>query len=875
MSTSRISAVLFLMLLGLALPVIPGNPAIPAYGAEPHHALVQVYLDTPSDAEFIRLNRGRLDVLYVKPGVLAHIAAKPGDLDFLRQAGLRVDVLQDDMETANAFADKKGDYGVYHTWSETIAFVDSLRLLYPDVVSQKWSIGQTLEGRDIWCFRISDNPDIDENEPEVLIDAMHHAREIMSSEFTIMFAEYLVQSYETDSEITWLVDNRELYVIPVVNPDGSVYNEVDRPSGGGMWRKNRRDNGDGTYGVDPNRNYPYMWGYDDIGSSPDTDSEVYRGPSAGSELEAQAVMNFINGRDIRTHDTIHTYGNLTLIPWGYVPTPTPDGTILNHMAAEMTKFNGYTPGQPSAAINYPVNGGTIDWAYGAQTEHATIFSFSNEIGSSSDGFWPDESRREPLFLENIWPHIYLMRVAGAFATVHSPIVTTGTKSIEPGQSGDLDFTIENQSAFDGVSGLDLTLRTDDPWVQFGAASRTIGSLGTMSSTTLADDPIPVTVDPACPNGHLVTFTVTVHMPEGDLDYPLNFTVGSPVVLFSDDMENGLVDWTTTGQWGLTGGNYHSPVISLTDSPSGEYPDQSTTSATLNGVFLATGLSFWHNHSIELGYDFGKVQISADGGAWTTLGTYTGNQTWQQVDLDLSFFAGQDLTLRFVMETDVFITDDGWYIDDVVLTGNPPQGLALAPPLPVSPGEGQSVGSTPTLTVTAGAKGFTEAVLYGFRIYADELCTDSAASVADIPEAGIETSWTAPALADGDYWWRAWAGDGVQRTALSQPVGFIVNGASAVDDVVIGRPRLRVLGNVTGSESRLELSLPGQADVSVNIHDARGARVRQLFTGSMAGGTRVLVWDGRNNRGQSVASGVYFIRLKAGRETLTERVVIVR
>jgi hypothetical protein len=864
MSTSRISVVLFLLVIGLALP---------ALSAEPHHALVEVHLDSDADAEFIRLNRGRLDVLYVKPGVIAHIAAKPGDLDFLRRAGLRVDVLQDDMETANAYTDKGVGYGIYHTWSETIAFVDSLRLLYPNVVSQKWSIGQTLEGRDLWCFRISDNPDVDEDEPEVLIDGMHHAREIMSSEFTIMFAEYLAQNYGTDPEITWLVDNRELYIIPVVNPDGSVYNEVGHPSGGGMWRKNRRDNGDGTFGVDPNRNYPYMWGYDDMGSSPDPGSEVYRGPSAGSELEIQAMMLFINGRNIRTHDTIHTYSNLTLYPWGYISTPTPDGAIFDHMAGEMTKFNGYTPGQPGVIL-YEVNGGTLDWTYG-EIKHGKIFSFSNEIGSSSDFFWPPESRREPLFQENIWPHIYLMRVAGAFVAAHSAVVTAGTKSIEPGQTGVLDFTVENQSVFDGAPSLDLTIRTDDPWVQFGAASRTIGSLGTLSSTTLAGDPIPVTVDGACPDGHLVNFTVTVHMPEGDLDYPLSFTVGSPVVLFSDDMESGLGNWTTTGQWGLTGGAYHSPANSLTDSPDVLYPNNSFTTATLNGTFKATGLSFWHNHSIELDWDYGKVQISADGGVWNTVGAYTGDQTWQQVDLDLSLFAGQDLAIRFAMETDTYEIDDGWYIDDVVVTGNPGQGFAMAPPLPVAPGEGQTVGSTPTLTVTAGVKDFGDSVFYGFRIYADELCTDLAASADNVPEAGSETSWTAPTLANGDYWWRAWAGDGVERTALSQPVGFIVNGTSGVDDVVIGGPRLRILGNVTGSESRLELNLPGQADISVDIHDARGARVRQLYTGSMAGGTRVLVWDGRDNHGQSVASGVYFVRLNTGREILTDRVVIVR
>ena len=867
MSTTRIFTVIFLILIALA-----GQ----ALAAEPHHALVEIRLDSPGANEFIRANGGRLDILQVKPGSFAHISANPADLAYLRASGQNIQILQADMETANAFADKGVGYGIYHTYSETVAFVDSLRLLYPNIISQKWSIGQTVEGRDLWAFRVSDNPDIDENEPEILLDAMHHAREIMSSEFTIMFAEYLAQNYGSDPEITWLVDNRELYIVPVVNPDGSVYNETNSPSGGGMWRKNRRNNGDGTFGVDPNRNYPYMWGFDDSGSSPDPSSEVYRGPSAGSELEIQAMMSFINSREFRTHDTIHTYSNLTLIPWGYTSSATPDGGIFNHMAAEMVKYNGYLPGQPFDAINYSVNGGTFDWAYGEQTEHAKIFSFSNEIGSGSDGFWPDESRREPLFQENIWPHIYLMRVAGAFVVPHTPIVVAGAKSINPGDSGTLEFTVENQSVFEAVTNLDLTIRTDDPWVQLGAATRTIASLGTLSSVSLIGDPIPITVDAACPSGHLVTFTVTVHMPAGDLTYPMTFTVGSPVVLFSDDMESGPGNWTTTGQWNLTGNNYHSASNSLTDSPGGDYPDQSSTSATLNGTFQATGLSFWHKYSIEQGYDYGKVQISADGGPWTTLGSYTGSiLIWEQINVDLSDFAGQDIAIRFVMETDYSVTDDGWYIDDVVVTGNPDQNLAMTPPLPVAPGEGQTVGSAPTLTVAAGAKGFADAVFYGFRIYADELCTDLAASVNDVPEAGVQTSWTAPTLTNGDYWWRAWAGDGTERTDLSQPVGFTVDGVSAVDDFVIGGPRLRILGNVTGSVSRLELSLPVQADITLDIHDARGARIRQLYTGGMAGGTRVVVWDGRDGHGQSVASGVYFVRMNIGREVWTDRVVIVR
>jgi len=249
--------------------------------------------------------------------------------------------------------------------------------------------------------------------------------------------------------------------------------------------------------------------------------------------------------------------------------------------------------------------------------------------------------------------------------------------------------------------------------------------------------------------------------------------------------------------------------------------------------------------------------------------------WEQINLDLSSFAGQDIAVRFVMETDASVTEDGWYIDDVVLMGNPASGLTLASPTPVSPAEGATIGSPPTLIVAAETKSVADPAFYGFRIYTDQLCTDLVASADDVVSGGAQTSWTAPLLPGGDYWWRAWAGDGAERTPLSQPVGFTVTVVSGVDEVVIGGPRLRVLGSVTGSGSRLELTLPGRTDAKVDIYDARGARIRRLASGSFAGGTRTLVWDGRDHHDQAVASGVYFVRVTAGRDVLTGRLMIVR
>ncbi len=846
------------------------------WAAEPHHAKVQVRLSSPADQAFINSHLDRFDVIGGKPGVFVDLAASPDDLELLRTSGLDWKILDQDMETSARYADKGSNFGIFHTYSESAAFLDSLRLLYPQVVSEKFSIGQSGQGRDIWAVRVSDNPDVDEDEPEILIDCLHHAREVMASEFGIMFAEYLAQNYGTDQEITWLLDNRELYIVPIVNPDGFVYNETTDPGGGGMWRKTRRDNGDGTFGVDPNRNYPYMWAYDNVGSSGDPGSEVYRGPYAGSEPEVQAMMNFIDAHHFVTGNSIHTYSNLTLYPWGYTSGPTPDDAVFDHMAAEMTRYNHYTPGQPGQIL-YDVNGGSFDWNYGGTTNHQPIFSFSNEIGGDSDGFWPPEDRRGPLFQENIWPNVFLMRAAGPFVAVSNPVTAANApaKSIAPGDDGLLDLTIENQSAASSTLGGTLHLRTDDPWVQFTAAAASYGPLTPMASTTLGPDAFPFSVDPACPAGHRVDVTVTVSMPEGDLDYPLSFTVGQEPAVFSDDLEGGTGNWTLNGNWALTTADAHSPSSSLTDSPGGDYPNNSATAAILGGTWQTPRLGFWTRYGIENGWDFGYVQVSADGGPWTTVKSYTGSQaTWVHEDIDLSAYAGQDLAFRFALDTDSYVTDDGWYIDDVTLYAQTVPNLPPTTPEILVPA-GANLGLQAELTVGNSTDPEGQPLTYGFRVYSDPDATQLVAEADGVAEGVDMTTWTTPELTPGDYWWRAYACDATGRSLLTAVSSFTAGGASGVVLPGSGGQVLEVLDGLTGEGARLRLTQAEAGPVKVDIFDARGRLVRSLASGTMAQGEHVLFWDGKNTRGSRAASGVYFVRALAGRQVLTGRVVLVR
>ncbi|NIO29559.1 MAG: T9SS type A sorting domain-containing protein [Candidatus Latescibacteria bacterium] len=735
--------------------------------------LVRYYIDSPKDLEFLHAHP-ELDIASVcRRRTYVDIVAGERDLGILRDSGGRLKIIQSDLKAHYAARVVGPGFGAYHTYSEAIAFMDSLRSLYPNVISEKWSLGQSHEGRDLWCFRLSDNPDIDEGEPEILFDGLHHGREIMASETTLLLAGHLAQNYGSNPEVTYLLDSREIYFVPIVNPDGLVYNETTDPGGGGMWRKNRRDNGGGCYGVDLNRNYPYMWGAP--GSIGDSCVATYRGPFAGSEPEVQAMMSLINAHQFVTHQTFHSFGGFTLYPWGYTPDPTPDAHIFEHMAGLMTRHNHYEPGQACTTL-YPVVGCAHDWAYGAQGEHGKIFSLCNELGYSYDGFWPPEERRIPIFQENLWPSIYLIRAAAAFIEASDVVVVGGDGNgrADPAESAGFSFTLANQGVTADAFGVSVRLSSDDPYIQLGEAYRDIGTIPARAGVDFTSSPFPVAVDPACPSAHLSTLNVTVREQDAPpLDYALHFVVDEPIVLFSDDFESGIAAWTTTGTWNTTNSTSHSPTQSLTDSPGDDYVDDTQYSATSTMGVPATHLSFWHKYEIEEGYDFGCVQASAGNGLWTTLAIYSGyNTSWTQVELPLNNWAGQSVQIRFLLLADELFTEDGWYIDDVFLEGPDRSNQTPPPPVLISPAPGEEVNTDPVLTVANSTDpDGMDPLTYGFRIHADSMCTNLAAYVDSVPEGVGQTAWTPSSLADGTYWWRAYAADSKEWGLLGETRRF--------------------------------------------------------------------------------------------------------
>jgi hypothetical protein len=258
-------------------------------------------------------------------------------------------------------------------------------------------MGTSYEGRTIWAGKISDNVATDELEPEVLFTHHQHAREHLTVEMALYTLKILTDEYGSTQQITDLVDNREIWMVFDMNPDGGEYDIATGTYR--SWRKNRQPNSGSSYvGTDLNRNWGYRWGCCG-GSSGSTSSETYRGASQFSAPETQVVRNFVNSRvvngkqQIRVAIDFHTYSELILWPYGYTTTDIPadmtadDRNAMALMGQAMAATNGYTPEQASDL--YITDGTINDWLYGQHN----ILNYTFEmypVTSGQGGFYPPD-----------------------------------------------------------------------------------------------------------------------------------------------------------------------------------------------------------------------------------------------------------------------------------------------------------------------------------------------------------------------------------------------------------------------------------------------------------------------------------------------------
>jgi carboxypeptidase T len=370
-----------------------------AGAAAPERGLYEVS-GADTAAERTDVGRTGVDVLGVHDGVM-EVVATPAQAAALRSRGLDLSLAGDwtALLAARGGGTRAGDFPAgdegYHTHDEVVAALASAAAAHPGIAAVS-SIGASYEGRDIPVIKISDGVAADEAEPEVLFTCTMHAREHLTTEMCLHIVDRFTSGYGSDPAVTRFVDDREIHVVPSLNPDGAEYDIAGGEYRG--WRKNRQPNADGTVGTDLNRNFPYKWNCCG-GSSGSPAADTYRGPAAASTPEVRALRAFVGSRvvggvqQIKGHIDFHTFSELVLWPFGHTHDTVTEGMTqaeydrFQSIGRQMAASNGYTPDQSSGL--YLTDGDINDWMWGTHRVLSYCFEMYPPSGGL-DGFYPPD-----------------------------------------------------------------------------------------------------------------------------------------------------------------------------------------------------------------------------------------------------------------------------------------------------------------------------------------------------------------------------------------------------------------------------------------------------------------------------------------------------
>ncbi|MBV8932947.1 MAG: peptidase M14 [Kutzneria sp.] len=348
--------------------------------------------------------------------------------DALRRLGyqpVKRDTVYKDVARSAPAADTY--YGGYRTVPAQLAHLTDVASAHPDLattydIGDSWLKTKGKGGHDIEAICLTKKQAGDcslsttSHKPKFTLMAQIHAREISTGELALRWIDYLVNGYATDPQAKAILDNTEVWVIPIANPDG-----VDVVASGGnsprMQRKNVDDtNGGGCVGtdtgIDLNRNSTYKWG----GDSNAPCDETFQGPTVASEPEVKGLEGFFRSiypvqRGTGDNDpapvtakgtmiTLHSYGNDIIVPWGYTNKPSPNDAALRALGKKLAASNGYVVDNNGGTVGYLTSGTTDDFTYGV----LGVASFTIEVGPDAGncgGFFPQFSCLDSTF----WPQM--------------------------------------------------------------------------------------------------------------------------------------------------------------------------------------------------------------------------------------------------------------------------------------------------------------------------------------------------------------------------------------------------------------------------------------------------------------------------------------
>jgi hypothetical protein len=558
--------------------------------------------DYPTLYRYIPFKGTSIEVAGACPGKSYDLLLEEKDLSLVVNSGLKSEIVVADLEAEKL---KAVGFGFYCSYDSLVSIMRNWVASYPSICKLE-SIGQTYEGRWIYGVKISDNPAIDEDEPEVLLEAMHHAREWATPQAARYFADTLLRNYSTNPAFQEFVNNHELWVFPIINVDGYVYDYPSQRS----WRKNRQPFAS-AIGCDPNRNYNGAcngsrmadWGALVSGSQSShyPTSETFMGGYGSWGKEVNALSSFFKSRTFLADISLHSYSELVLWPYGNGEQPPDNATFVSlgqRMAQQMQKLSGgtYTP-QPSSQL-YPTSGGSIDWMYG-------------------------------------WAHHI-----GGFPCL-SYVFEIGTTFYQ--QTSQLD--IIQREVFKGI------------WYLFTRADSIAEALEGM-----VPRPILAPLDSSGTGVFTVHWTPIRpeynHPEKWELEELSQLTVGA------EDFESGSSRWVFQGA-SLSTTQKHSGNYSVSLGTGNNISNYAMT-ADPYPVQPGDSLIYWIWYNTENNYDVVVTEVSLEGKEWIQLhDRYTGNSSgWVRRAYSLDPWAGKSVYIRFRYMTDDNTLGSGVYVDDI-------------------------------------------------------------------------------------------------------------------------------------------------------------------------------------------------------------------
>jgi carboxypeptidase T len=819
--------------------------SVGASAEPPHPRLVRVTLLPP--ASLTTLLETGLDVIRIEDERHALVYEWPGDEAELARIGGRFEVIDPDpgrTAAARSAADRAarpaapkrrvwsaargdgrfrfesvpptgaGSTGGFHTIAEIKMSLDALVAGDPgNVVADKIdTLGWTWQGRPIWGLALG-RPGAPENpSPVAFYNGLTHAREPESMEIVLHFGSEIVARYGQDSFVTWLLEHRRIYLVPLVNPDGYAENEDTWFRTGGLSfgqvRKNARDNDhNGVYdplkdGVDINRNYGFRWGKDNTGSSGNSRDSDYRGPTPFSEPETRAQRDAVIALRPKTLLTFHSFSDLYYHAWAHTESLVVEADAYHEWSDLLTRTNAYQSGGGALGL-YLANGDGADWCYGDTLSKPAVYAWTPETGSDFDGFWPIPARIVEIADENLGSCLMAAAIAGPFVGADGVTLLEG--AMNAGHTTRVEVQARNIGA-SGIAGPGLTgnLMALDAGAHVLIGAADYPALSSRQSGAPIG-PFAVAVDDTVTPGRSMRFAIEFADPAGlSSRDTIAIPVGTPTVLASDGASAGLGQWSSGG-WGIVTGDPQHPSRYFTDSPAGAYAaNADQILARAGSLDLSHGVHAYVEYEarwlFEKDYDAAAFEASLDGTSFnriaatrTTRGSGMGTQTfaepyhagsqwrWHAERADLSAYTGaaaSAVRLRFRTRSNAALQFDGFSFDS-------------------------------------------------FRV-----------SIYD------------PAM---------------------QPQPAAVGIARASIALALDAP----VPNPARNVARFEFEIPRESDVRVDVVDLQGRRVQTIGEWRLRPGRYARTWDARDQAGRPMAAGMYFVRLEAGGSMRTRRLVVAR